>query len=97
MIYKRRESPNNTITVVKGHGDTVSVNPRLQLEKQADDRHIHDNNWRKEGNRKLETEHDNCRLGSETNSGHIQEKSEPPKEETAHISKVPAKVDFEGG
>lgn len=84
------------VTVVEGHGDTVSVDPRLQLLGQADDGHIDDNEGHKEERHKLGTEHGNRGLGRETNSGHTQEKSEPPEEETARISVVRAKVDFKG-
>lgn len=83
-------------TIVKGHGDTVSVNPRLQLVRQADDGHIDDNERHKEERHKLGTEHGNRSLGRETDGGHTQEKSEPPKEEAARISVVRVKIDFEG-
>lgn len=89
-------SPNDMATVVKWHGDTVSVDPRLQLLGQADDGDIDDNEGYKEESHKFGTEHGNRSLSGETDSGHTQEKSEPPKEETARISVVCVKVDFKG-
>lgn len=58
-ICIKYDCSNDTVRVVKGQGDTIPVNPRLQLMGQADDGDIHDNNGQKEENHKLGTEHGN--------------------------------------